>query len=52
MFWERKVVRRLVRSIVCDIGSRSGDGDGGRGGSRMLRGLIVLASGGKCRQIY
>jgi hypothetical protein len=28
VFWERKVVRRFVRSIVCDIMSRSGEGGG------------------------
>jgi hypothetical protein len=28
VFWERKVVRRFVRSIVCDIGSRSSEGEG------------------------
>lgn len=38
VFCARKAVRRLVRSIVCDMASKSGgcDCDGGRGGSKML----------------
>tara|TARA_R110002060_G_scaffold5246_2_gene8169 strand:- start:954 stop:1220 length:267 start_codon:yes stop_codon:yes gene_type:complete len=38
VFCARKAVRRLVRSIVCDIGLTSGgcDCEEGRGGSKML----------------
>ncbi len=41
MFCERKVVRRFVRSIVWDIGSRSDDG--GRGGGKILWSVSLCA---------